>query len=216
MLRSQISKPLQTFSVAKNETFGYHSDMRRKDENKKAAITKAIVGLMNEMGFANTSMAKIANATGLSAATLYVYYENKEEMFRQVYLDVKKRMIAECSRNISPQENVQDAVRTLCENLLRYMQNYTDEFLFIEQACNSPMVTDSMAEELAQYHRDTIQIFQRGIREGLLKQTSPALLIRFCYYPIQQIFKEWRQAPSTLPEVDFDVVFQMCWDAIKR
>ena len=196
--------------------FGYNSNMRMKDENKKAAITKAIIGLINEIGFANISMSKIAKATGLSAATLYVYYENKEDMFRKVYLDVKKQMIEECSKNICPQENVQEAVRKLCKNLLRYMKEYTDEFLFIEQACNSPMATDEMIEELQQYNQNTITIFQRGVQEGILKQTSPALLISFCYYPIQQIFKEWRKEKSMLPDVDFEVVFQMCWDAIKR
>ena len=66
--------------------------MRRKDENKKAAITNAIVRLINEIGFANISMSKIAKATGISPATLYVYYENKEDMFRKVYMDVKKQM----------------------------------------------------------------------------------------------------------------------------
>lgn len=187
-----------------------------KDETKKAAITKAIIGLINEIGFANISMSKIAKATGLSAATLYVYYENKEDMFRKVYMDVKKQMIGECSKNICLQENIQEAVRKLCENLLRYMQDRTDEFLFIEQACNSPMTTDEMIEELEQYNQDTIRIFQRGVQEGLLKKTSPALLIGFCYYPIQQIFKEFRKEKSMLPEVDFEVVFQMCWDAIKR
>ena len=196
--------------------FGYNSNMRMKDENKKAAITKAIIGLINEIGFANISMSKIAKATGLSAATLYVYYENKEDMFRKVYMDVKKQMIEECGRNIYPQENVQEAVRKLCENLLRYMRDYTDEFLFIEQACNSPIATDEMIEELEQYNQDIITIFQRGVQEGILKQTSPALLISFCYYPIQQIFKEWRKEKSMLPDVDFEVVFQMCWDAIKR
>ena len=196
--------------------FGYNSNMRMKDENKKAAITKAIIGLINEIGFANISMSKIANETGLSAATLYVYYETKEDMFRKVYLDVKKQMIEECSKNICLQENVQEAVRKLCKNLLRYMKEYTDEFLFIEQACNSPMATDEMIEELEQYNQNTIKIFQRGVQEGILKQTSPALLISFCYYPIQQIFKEWRKEKSMLPDVDFEVVFQMCWDAIKR
>ncbi len=190
--------------------------MRMKDENKKTAITKAIIGLINEIGFANISMSKIAKATGISAATLYVYYKNKEDMFREVYLDVKKHMIEECGRNICPRENVQEAVRKLCKNLLRYMKEYTDEFLFIEQACNSPMATDEMLEELEQYNQNTISIFQRGVQEGILKQTSPALLISFCYYPIQQIFKEWRKEKSMLPDVDFEVVFQMCWDAIKR
>ena len=164
--------------------------MRIKDDAKKAAITKAVIGLINEIGFANISMSKIAKVTGLSAATLYVYYENKEDMFRKVYLDVKKQMIEECNRNIGPQENVQEAVRKLCKNLLRYMTEYTDEFLFIEQACNSPMVTDEMIEELERYNQKTVQVFQRGVQEGIMGQTSPVILIRYSYYPIQKIFKE--------------------------
>ena len=64
--------------------------MRMKDENKKTAITKAVIGLINEIGFANISMSKIAKSTGISAATLYVYYENKEDMFRKVYMEIKK------------------------------------------------------------------------------------------------------------------------------
>lgn len=91
--------------------------MRRKDENKKAAITNAIVRLINEIGFANISMSKIAKSTGISPATLYVYYENKEDMFRKVYMDVKKQMTEKCSKDIASEESVEKAVRKLCENL---------------------------------------------------------------------------------------------------
>lgn len=190
--------------------------MRMKDENKKTAITKAVIGLINEIGFANISMSKIAKATGISAATLYVYYENKEDMFRKVYMEIKKEMTEVCSKNVCRQASVQDAVRKLCGNLLCYMQEHTEEFLFLEQACNSPMATDEMIEELEQYNQDISRVFQRGVQEGILKQASPALLISFCYYPIQQIFKEWRKEKSMLPDVDFELVFQMCWDAIRR
>lgn len=190
--------------------------MRVRDENKKAAITKTIIRLINEIGFANISMSKIAKATGVSVATLYVYYENKEDMFRNVYMDVKKQMIEECNRGISADESVEQAVRTICKNLLRYMQQYTAEFLFIEQACNSPLATKEMMEEIERLNKGTMDIFQRGIQEGILKHTSPALLISFCFYPIQQIFKECRKEKSMLPDIDFDMVFQICWDAIKR
>ncbi len=195
--------------------FVYYKIMRKKDENKKDAIIEATVLLSNELGFSDVSMSKIAKRADVSAATLYVYYENKEDMFRKVYMDVKKQMIRECSQGIIQEESVEQSVRKICRNLLRYMQEYTDEFLFIEQACNSPLATDEVIETLEQYNKTAIAIFQRGIDEGTLKQTSPALLISFCYYPIQQIFKEWRKDKSMLPDVDFEVVFQMCWDAIK-
>ena len=77
------AKKLQIFPVEIKRTVGYNDCMRMKDENKKAAITKAIIGLINQIVFANISMSKIAKATGLSAATLYVYYENKEDMHNQ-------------------------------------------------------------------------------------------------------------------------------------
>ena len=187
-----------------------------KDENKKTAITKTIISLINEIGFANISMSKIAKATGISASTLYVYYESKGGYVSQNLFRCKKQMIAECSRDICQDEPLEQSVRKICKNLLVYMQKHTDEFLFIEQACNSPLATDEMIETLEQYNKTAIAIFQSGIDQGILKQTSPALLISFCYYPIQQIFKEWRKETSMLPNVDFDLVFQMCWDAIKR
>lgn len=55
-----------------------------------------------------------------------------------------------------------------------------------------------------------------SIEQGILKPASPALLLGFCAYPIQQIFKETQKEKTMLPDVDFDQVFQMCWDAIKR
>lgn len=190
--------------------------MRKKDESKKEAIIKATVHLSNEIGFSNISMSKIAKRADVSAATLYVYYENKEDMFRKVYMDVKKQMIRECGQGIIREESVEQSVRKICRNLLRYMQQYTEEFLFIEQMCNSPMATDEMIAEIEQYGKVASTVFQRGIQEGILKQSPPALLISFCYYPIQQIFKEWSKEKSMLKEVDFDLVFQMCWDAIRR
>ena len=196
--------------------FIYYKIMRKKDENKQEATFDATVKLSNEIGLSNISMSKIAKRADVSAATLYVYYENKEDMLRKVYLDIKKQMMGACSDGVHQEESVEQSVRKICRNLLRYMQEHTDEFLFIEQACNSPLATDEIIETLEQYNKTTTAIFQRGIDEGILKQTSPVLLIGFCCYPIQQIFKEWRKDKSMLPNVDFDLVFQMCWDAIKR
>ncbi|MDO5425462.1 MAG: TetR/AcrR family transcriptional regulator [Eubacteriales bacterium] len=190
--------------------------MRKKDDNKKEAIIEATVQLSNELGFSNLSMSKIAKRADVSAATLYVYYENKEDMFRKVYMDIKKKMILGCSQGIRQEESVEQSVRKICGNLLRYIQEHTEEFLFIEQACNSPLATDEMIAEIEQQSKVTNAVFERGIQEGILKQTSPTLLIGFCFYPIQQIFKECQKEKSMLRDVDFDLVFQMCWDAIRR
>ena len=51
---------------------------------------------------------------GVSSSTLYVYYENKDDMFSKVYADVKIRMHKECAKGIEMNETVEK----LCEENL--------------------------------------------------------------------------------------------------
>ena len=53
--------------------------MRTKDEEKQDALFEATVKLVNEIGFAASSVAKIAKEANVSAATLYIYYRNNQK-----------------------------------------------------------------------------------------------------------------------------------------
>ena len=66
--------------------------MRRKDDSKREAIANAAIELITTNGFADTSMSKIAKAANVSPATIYVYFENKEDMLNQLYLMVKREL----------------------------------------------------------------------------------------------------------------------------
>jgi Transcriptional regulator len=190
--------------------------MRIKDENKKEAILEATIRLINEIGFANVSMSKIAKIAGVSASTLYIYYDNKEDMFKKVYVDVKKQMLSACIKGIGANESVEQSVKKLCENLLDFMQNNKEYFLFIEQSSGSPLINLSSHKDIEALMNKNFAIFERGIREGILKNTSPVLLVGFCVYPITQLFKESCQQQVWLQDIDYELVFQMCWDAIKK
>ena len=52
--------------------------MRKKDDEKQNNIKKAVIKLILEEGFQGTSMSKIAKEAGVSPATVYIYYQNKE------------------------------------------------------------------------------------------------------------------------------------------
>lgn len=190
--------------------------MRIKDENKKEAIVSATIQLINEIGFANVSMSKIAKTAGVSASTLYIYYENKEDMFQKVYIDVKKQMIRACNQGINKDEPVKHSVRKFCKNLLEFMREYKEYFLFIEQSSNSPLISPTLYKEIETLSREAYGIFERGIKEGILKSASPVLLLGFCFYPITQLYKENCKQETLLGDIDFELVFQMCWDAIKK
>ena len=68
---------------------------RRKKEPKsvhREKIASAASVLFMERGIAATSMDDIAKAAGYSKATLYVYFENKEEIVGILVLDSMKKL----------------------------------------------------------------------------------------------------------------------------
>ena len=70
----------------------YFRIMRTRDDEKKAALFEATVKLVNEIGFVSSSVSKIAKEAGVSPATLYVYYKNKEDLLVSTYVDIKMNM----------------------------------------------------------------------------------------------------------------------------
>jgi AcrR family transcriptional regulator len=189
--------------------------MRIKDENKEEAIFEATIRLINEIGFANISMSKIAKVAGVSNSTLYVYFNNKEDMFKKVYLGVKKQMLSACKKNISIDEPVRQTIGKICANLLKFAKDHVEYFLFIEQSANSPLIASMPHDEIDSLLSGLLSVFEKGIQEGILKKASPVLLLGFCYYPITQLYKEQCLPGSSLGDMDFELVLQMCWDAIK-
>ena len=59
--------------------------MRNRDLEKQQRIKRATVELILREGIAGASVSKIAKRAGVSAATIYVYYNSKEAMLSEVY-----------------------------------------------------------------------------------------------------------------------------------
>ncbi|WP_165419302.1 MULTISPECIES: TetR/AcrR family transcriptional regulator [Corallincola] len=54
---------------------------RSKSEQKRLQILDAAISLFTDLGYANTSMDKIAVLAGVSKQTVYSHFENKEQLF---------------------------------------------------------------------------------------------------------------------------------------
>lgn len=190
--------------------------MRKKDNNKKIQIDQAVVTLVNELGYSNISMSKIAKKVEMSPSMLYVYYENQEEMFRSVFTEKKKEMFKVLENNIDSNMPTKEMINEFCKNILNYGKEYPEDFLFVEQSLNSPFVNGLSQELSEKYGKNIIDAFNKGVKDGVLKNNNVILLISFCVYPITQIYKEAINKDGMLNHINFDDVIEMCWDAIKK
>jgi Transcriptional regulator len=186
--------------------------MRIKDDNKKDAIFEATIALLNEIGFADITMSKIGKRAGVSSSTIYVYFENKEDMLKKVYLDVEQKLSAAISRGIQEDTPMQQVVKQLVKNVLTFVLENKQYFLFSEQFSNSPFVDKEDAYRMFQ---PLINVFENGKRQGLLKQANTELLVAYCYQPIAQVAKGALKRNIRISEEDIQQIIQISWDGIK-
>lgn len=99
---------------------------RRKEPRSvhREAIAAAASSLFLENGVPATSMDDIARAAGYSKATLYVYFENKEEIVNVLVLDSMRRLCACIAASLDERSSTREKYDLICRELLRYQEEY--------------------------------------------------------------------------------------------
>ena len=95
----------------------YFIAMRTKDDEKEAALFEATVKLVNEIGFASSSVSKIAREAGVSPATIYVYYKNKEDLLVSTYIAIKLDLSKALLRDFNDRRPIRDILRKVWFNM---------------------------------------------------------------------------------------------------
>ena len=193
----------------------YIKGMRKKDEIKQDALFKATVKLVNEIGFVSSSVSKIAKEAGISPATVYIYYKNKEDLLISTYVDIKKDLVKAMLADFDESRPIRDIFRKTWFNMFNYIAKHPADFHFTEQFANSPYTDLVNKEEIDQMLMPLIHVMQRGIEQKIIKDVKFDILAVFIYFPIL-ILANPKSCPGfTNSEEDIETAFRMAWDAIK-
>jgi AcrR family transcriptional regulator len=189
--------------------------MRRKDENKKEAIFEATISLLNEIGFYQISMSKIAKRAGVSSATIYVYFEDKDDMIRKLYLDCKAKLSSFVINDLDDKKPVQHIIEQVMRKILKFIVENKDKFLFLEQFTNSPLVENLKVQEKMEAIGVFTKFIEKGKKEGVLKKVDTGLLMNYVYYSIVQLAKSYFAGEIKLTERNIQSIINMSWDALR-
>ena len=130
---------------------------RRKKEPRsvhRENIVSAASALFMERGIAATSMDDIAKAAGYSKATLYVYFENKEEIVGILVLNSMKKLYDYISSALTQHETTKTRYNFICRGLLRYQEEFPFYFKMVLDKIN----IDFESKEYLPEERETYQI----------------------------------------------------------
>jgi AcrR family transcriptional regulator len=174
--------------------------MRTRDENKEQAIRQGAIEMIAREGLDNFSVNKLARAAGVSPATLYIYYRDRDDLIVQLCQEVSVRMLETSLKDFDPDMHFDEGLRVQWINRLAHFTNYPLEVQFIEHVRYSPYYT-KVAKMLNERFRDVMGKFvHNAIRRKELLELPFEVYWSVAFAPLYQLIKFHTQGNSMTGE----------------
>lgn len=161
---------------------------RRKDA-RPDEITAAALELFSERGYAATRLEDVAARAGVSKGTLYLYFENKEELFKAVLREGFISPLAEMRDTVERYEGptfdlVEMVVRGWWEHIGATRLSAIPK-LIVAEARNFPEVARFYADEVLRPGREAVAaIVRRGVKRGEFREIDPRVAANLLIAPL--------------------------------
>ncbi|MCR3761370.1 TetR/AcrR family transcriptional regulator [Clostridium felsineum] len=185
--------------------------MRKKDDKKQENIKNAVVKLILDEGFHGTSISKIAKAAEVSPATVYIYYENKDVMLREIYFEYSKEILNHLLRGISKNITGKELIESLIRNYYLYIKQNKEIFLFVEQFSSCPSLSNT-CEKLKEL--DYIYtLLDKMKNSSILKNYHNDTILSVIFSPVKDIATNHCLSPNERQALLMEII-QILQDAL--
>ena len=191
---------------------------RRLPEERPKQILDAALAVFAEHGLAAARLDDIAKRAGLSKGTIYLYFPNKEELFREV---VRTSVVAYIARA----EEVFEMERDPVQALLTWMDGYWNWLrlpvfpamhrLIGSELNNFPDLADFYATEVIERAQRLVSsILERGMDAGVFRRMDPLVGARMlsALFNTHALWFHQRRCFKNIQNVPADVLLQQIRD----
>ena len=147
-----------------------------KNSDKRKAIMDACLDLFCEKCFQDTSTASISQKAGVATGTLFLYFENKEELVNELYLSCKDEYASYLEEGVWEHPTFKAQVRYIWDRNLEWRRDNANKLKFMMQFAASQTIT-KMTQERAM-NRVTImnEVVKRAVDNKEVVTSSTELL----------------------------------------
>lgn len=189
--------------------------LKEKITDKKSALLQATLMLVNENGFHNASMSKIAKRAGVATATIYLYFENKQDLINTLYLEVKSSFSTFAFKEYTETMHVKKGFELIWNNIADYKLNTVNEATFLSQCDTTPMISAEIRKEGLKHLQILLDLWERGKKEGIIMPLPNIVLYAYSIYPLSFLLAMQKEGQIAI-DPDLKVKsFQAAWNAIR-
>jgi len=179
--------------------------------SKKENILRAALKLFVEQGEQSTSMNWIGREAKCGIGTMYNYFPSKKDLINELYLEIKSSLFTYILEALDPDVPVKQQFIDTWLKAIEYAHTKPLEFRFLEMFSHSPKIDGLVEEQVGKLVYPILEIYDRGKREGILKNYDTIQLLIFTNGAITTSIIN---NPKISEQGKREIIL-MAWDAIK-
>ena len=187
----------------------------QKSIDKRNALIKATIELVNNNGFHATPMSKIAKMANASPATIYLYFENKQDLVNKTYIEVKAKYTAYAFDNYDATMPIEEGFNLIWHRIAEFKLKECENAMFLAQCDNTPMIDEPSRIEGIKHLQPLLDLWGKGKKEGIVKPMSDYLLYAYAINPLSFLMISQKRGTFTLDSSHIEDAYQSAWNSIK-
>ena len=188
----------------------------QKSIEKRESLIKATIDLVNNNGFHATPMSKIAKMAGVSPATIYLYFENKQDLVNKTYIEVKQKYTDYAFKTYNVSMSVEKGFETIWKRIADFKLKECDNAMFLAQCDNTPIIDEPSIKEGIKHLQPLLDLWERGKKEGVIKPISDYLLYAYAINPLSFLMMAQKRGAFKLDKNHIEAAYQAAWNSIKN
>lgn len=171
--------------------------MRTRDTDKeKLVIEKAIEQIVQD-GFQGFSMNKLAKACNISVATLYIYYQDKDDLIKNIGSEIGSNFFSRTIKDFSPSMSFAEGLWKQWENRAAFAVEFPTEVACFEVIKHSPHGELILAVgQLSLFKEYMTEFFENAVRNKELIPLPMDVFWSVAYGPLYALLRFHREGKS--------------------
>jgi len=196
--------------------------MRHKEGNKEKDIIEAAIKCFAKKGYHHSKILDIAKIANVAVGSIYVYYENKEDILVKIFNNLWERLYfkltnIEKDSKLTPIEKIDTMIEDIFE---AFIENPNLAIVFVNEQQYLLKISSNLSNN---YYKKYLDIGEAFIKEGIDKnmfasEIDSKIFRIFILGAIRNLLRYWADSPIkiSLAKIKENVVYLIKNGILKR
>jgi AcrR family transcriptional regulator len=191
--------------------------MRKRDDSKEQLILNTALRMIHKAGMSGLKMSDLAKETGLATGTFYIYFKDKNELIRKLYIYLIEKTTSDLLTPIPKRDPLKIKIQKLAFNYLKVSLLHPEYDAFFEQYYRSPFYSETEAEKSTEnaLMQPIYDLVIQGQKEKIIKDIHAELLVTLVCGMLNELAKTAHYEQRLVTDEEWKDTFNVIWDGIK-